>query len=69
MSIINISFEEVKESKAVSKNKYELLQYAKKTSRHMIGLENARRIQPVYSWEGQDQEEEELEGLSVKANN
>ncbi|CAB4060671.1 PKD1L2 [Lepeophtheirus salmonis] len=48
MSIINLAFEEVKESKSISKNKFHLLQYAKNMTAQMIGIQNPKLIEPVY---------------------
>lgn len=49
MAIINLSFEEIKENKDQYKNKFELLDYMKRTTREMIGLQVAEPIVPVYS--------------------
>lgn len=48
MAIINLSFEEIKENKDRYKNKFELLDYMKRTCREMIGVQVAEPIVPKY---------------------
>lgn len=48
MAIINLAFEEIKANKEKFKNKFELIQYMKRSLREMIGIEVAEPIVPIY---------------------
>ena len=48
MAIINLAFEEIKENKDQYKNKFELLEYIKRSAKEMIGITVAEPIVPVY---------------------
>ena len=67
MAIINLSFERIKENAARFKNKFELLEYIKRSIREVVGITVARRDRPVYTDQPDDGEnmdtsdEEELE--------
>ena len=62
MAIINLAFEEIKANKSDFQSKFDLLNYVKRTTREMVGLNVAEPIVPVYVGdENQDAEEEEDE--------
>eukprot|EP00095_Tigriopus_kingsejongensis_P009158 maker-scaffold798_size95657-snap-gene-0.28 protein:Tk09158 transcript:maker-scaffold798_size95657-snap-gene-0.28-mRNA-1 annotation:"polycystic kidney disease protein 1-like 2-like" len=48
MAIINLAFEEIKENEDQYKNKFELIDYIKRTTREMIGIQVAKPIVPIY---------------------
>ena len=48
MAIINLAFEEIKENADQYKNKFELLEYIKRSAKEMIGITVAEPIVPVY---------------------
>ena len=48
MAIINLSFEEIKSNKEQYKNKFELVDYVKRTTKEMLGVLVAEPIFPVY---------------------
>ena len=48
MAIINLAYEEIKSNKAAYVNKFELLEYIKRTGNEMIGLKLADPIRPKY---------------------
>jgi hypothetical protein len=48
MAIINLSFEEIKNNNEQYKNKFELLEYVKRTAREMAGVLIAEPIVPIY---------------------
>ena len=48
MAIINLSFEEIKNNGEQYKNKFELIEYVKRTAKEMIGVMVAEPIVPVY---------------------
>ena len=48
MAIINLSFEEIKNNNEQYKNKFELLDYVKRSGKEMMGLLVAEPIVPVY---------------------
>ena len=48
MAIINLAFEEIKDHKEQYKNKFELVDYVKRTAKEMIGIEVAEPIVPIY---------------------
>ena len=48
MAIINLAYEEIKSNKAGYVNKFELLEYVKRTGQEMIGLKLAKPIRPKY---------------------
>ena len=48
MAIINLSFEEIKSNKEQYKNKFELMEYVKRSAKEMIGMIVAEPIVPVY---------------------
>ena len=48
MAIINLAYEEIKSNKAAYVNKFELLEYIKRTGKEMIGLKLAEPIRPKY---------------------
>lgn len=54
MAIINLSFEEIKENESQYRNKFELIDYIKRTTREMIGVQVAKPIVPVYVDGSQD---------------
>ena len=49
MAIINLAFEEIKSNKSDFQNKFELVDYVKRTTKEMIGTRIAEPIVPVYS--------------------
>ena len=62
MAIINLAFEEIKANKSDFQSKFDLLNYVKRTTREMVGLNVAEPIVPVYVGdENQNAEEEEDE--------
>ena len=48
MAIINLAFEEIKENADQYKNKFELMEYIKRSAKEMIGITVAEPIVPVY---------------------
>ena len=48
MAIINLSFEEIKNNGEQYKNKFELIEYVKRTAKEMVGVMIAEPIVPVY---------------------
>ena len=48
MAIINLAFEEIKENADQYKNKFELLEYIKRSAKEMTGITVAEPIVPVY---------------------
>lgn len=46
MAIINMAFEEIKENADQYQNKFELLDYLKRTCREIVGITVARPIRP-----------------------
>ena len=48
MAIINLSFEEIKNNNEQYKNKFELIEYVKRTAKEMAGVLVAEPIVPVY---------------------
>ena len=48
MAIINLAFEEIKSNKSDFQNKFELVDYVKRTTKEMIGFRIAEPIVPVY---------------------
>ena len=65
MAIINLAYEEIKSNKSDYVNKFELVDYVKRTGREMIGLNLAEPIQPKYkdpkNQEDLEEEEDETE--------
>ena len=61
MAIINLAFEEIKANKSDFQSKFDLLNYVKRTTREMVGLNVAEPIVPVYVGEENQEEEEEDE--------
>ena len=59
MAIINLAFEEIKANKSDFQSKFALVDYVKRTTREMIGLNIAEPIVPVYVGDEADQENEE----------
>ena len=49
MAIINMGFEEIKSKGDLYVNKFELVEYMKKTGKEMVGLTLAEEIKPVYN--------------------
>ena len=48
MAIINLSFEEIKTQKDAFQNKFELMDYIKRSIREMVGITLAEPIVPIY---------------------
>ena len=48
MAIINLSFEEIKSNQSEYTNKFELLEYVKRSGKEMLGVQLAKPIKPVY---------------------
>ena len=46
MAIINLAFEEIKSNKSDFQNKFELMDYVKRTTKEMIGTRIAEPIVP-----------------------
>ena len=62
MAIINLAFEEIKANKDDFQNKFELVDYVKRTTKEMVGTQIAEPIVPKYQDEvGEDPLDEELE--------
>ena len=59
MAIINFSFEEIKSNEADFKNKFELMDYIKRTIREVTGIQLADPIIPVYADEVEDEADHE----------
>merc|ERR1719219_1145957 len=49
MAIINLAFEEIKSNKSDFQNKFELVDYVKRTTKEMIGFRIAEPIVPIYT--------------------
>ena len=49
MAIINLAFEEIKANASDYQNKFELVDYVKRTAREMIGTSVAKPIVPIYA--------------------
>ncbi len=68
MAIINLAFEEIKSNKSDFQNKFELVDYVKRSTREMIGLDVAEPIVPVYK-DGNDpdnnEDEDETDGEEI----
>ena len=62
MAIINLAFEEIKSNKSDFQNKFELVDYVKRTTKEMIGTRIAEPIVPVYS----DKQGNSLRGIDKK---
>ena len=62
MAIINIAFENIKSNETRFKNRFELVDYVKRTIREVVGVSIAEPIQPVYLDEDDldDSDKEEL---------
>ncbi|XP_059084074.1 uncharacterized protein LOC131881274 [Tigriopus californicus] len=58
MAIINLSFEEIKENEDQYRNKFELIDYIKRTTREMIGVQVAKPIVPIYADGSQDMDDD-----------
>ena len=67
MAIINQSFERIKENSSRFKNKFELLDYMRRSIREVVGTTLAKKDRPIYTDQPDDGEnmdtsdEEELE--------
>ena len=48
MAIINLAFEEIKSNKSDFQNKFELVDYVKRSTKEMIGTRIAEPIVPIY---------------------
>ena len=48
MAIINLAFEEIKANKSDFQSKFDLLNYVKRTTREMVGLNVAEPIVPLW---------------------
>lgn len=48
MAIINFAFEDIKNNVQQYKNKFELLEYMKRSAKEMLGLTVAEPIRPIY---------------------
>ena len=48
MAIINLAFEEIKSNKSDFQNKFELVDYVKRTTKEMVGVNIAEPIVPIY---------------------
>ena len=63
MAIINLAFEEIKSNESDYQNRFELVDYIKRTIQEMIGIQLAQPIVPVYLDESEqallEMEEEE----------
>lgn len=59
MSIINMSFEEIKENKAQYESKFQLIEFIKRTARELYGNKYAVPYFVKYKEETVDSEEEE----------
>ena len=59
MAIINLAFEEIKSNTSDHQNKFELVDYVKRTTKEMVGFNVADPIVPIYS-DQKSQEDEEL---------
>ena len=66
MAIINLAFEEIKANKSDFQSKFALLDYVKRTTREMIGLNVAEPIVPVYVGDENEAEEEEDEAETTE---
>ena len=47
MAIINLAFEEIKSNAADYQNKFELMDYVKRTTKEMVGTQIAKPIVPM----------------------
>ena len=47
MAIINLAFEEIKSNAADYQNKFELVDYVKRTTKEMVGTQIAKPIVPM----------------------
>ena len=64
MAIINLAFEEIKSNKSDFQNKFELVDYVKRTTKEMIGVNVAEPIVPIYSDQaGNNQSEQDDQDL------
>ena len=59
MAIINLAFEEIKSNTSDYQNKFEFVDYVKRTTKEMVGFNVADPIVPIYS-DQKSQEDEEL---------
>ena len=59
MAIINLAFEEIKSNTSDYQNKFELVDYVKRTTKEMVGFNVADPIVPIYS-DQKSQEDGEL---------
>ena len=62
MAIINMAFEEIKENRETYRNKFELLDYIKRTAREVIGLGIAETVKVDYA--DYSDEEDEIDNNS-----
>ena len=66
MAIINLAYEEIKSNKSDYVNKFELLQYVKRTGREMVGVDLAEPIVPKYKDPNEEVDSEEEEDATEK---
>ena len=66
MAIINLAYEEIKSNKSGYVNKFELVDYVKRTGREMVGLNLAEPIQPKYKDPNNQEESEDEEDETEK---
>lgn len=57
MAIINLAFEDIKNNENAFQNRFELLDYVKRTAKEMIGIHVAEPIVPIYVDELPDDED------------
>ena len=63
MAIINLAFEEIKENKDQYKNKFELIEYIKRSVKEMIGITVAEPIVPIYLSKEEARKHKRQQGL------
>lgn len=61
MAIINLAFEEIKSNKSDFQNKFELVDYVKRSAKEMIGTQIAEPIVPIYTDGNTPEGEEEVD--------